>query len=175
MFFTVSGSLASQPLAWYRSVMSAAEPSSTTANRSWSGCSCQESGGSPPCSRVESTVRALEPPPPDTAEFLYVTPGAAVVNASSSTFRAAASEPEVHQENTSKVPPPASPVALPSAPGLPVEPAPPHADSASTLAAVTASAARFNPLTIFFSPSSWDSRPLVFFGDGLHCPRFRSI
>src|SRR5215203_3997324 len=117
MFFTVSGSLASQPLAWSRS-----------------GCSCQESGGSPPCSRVESTVRALEPPPPDTAEFLYETPGAAVVNASSSTFRAAASEPEVHQENTSKVPPPASPVALPS---------------------VTASAARFNPLTVFFPPSSF--------------------
>src|SRR5215216_6878478 len=158
MFFTVSGSLASQPLAWYRSVMSAAEPSSTTANRSWSGCSCQEFGGSPPCSRVESTVRALEPPPPDTAEFLYETPGAAVVNASSSTFRAAASEPEVHQENTSKVPPP-SPVALPSAPGLPLEPAPPHADSASTLAAVTASAARFNPLTIFLS-FKWGPMPV---------------
>src|SRR5215208_6930415 len=158
MFFTVSGSLASQPLAWYRSVMSAAEPSSTTANRSWSGCSCQESGGSPPCSRVESTVRALEPPPPDTAAFLYVTPGAAAVNASSSTFRAAASEPEVHQENTSRVPPPASPVALPSAPGLPLEPAPPHADSASTLAAVSASAARLNPLTMFLSFKCADGR-----------------
>src|SRR5215203_5506275 len=144
MFFTVSGSLASQPLAWSRS-----------------GCSCQESGGSPPCSRVESTVRALEPPPPDTAEFLYETPGAAVVNASSSTFRAAASEPEVHQENTSKVPVPASPVALPSAPGLPLEPAPPHADSASTLAAVTASAARLNPLTISSLLRFWASRPLV--------------
>src|SRR5215211_9093776 len=125
MFFTVSGSLASQPLAWYRSVMSAAEPSSTTANRSWSGCSCQESGGSPPCSRVESTVRALEPPPPDTAAFLNVTFGSAVVNAFSSTPKAAASEPEVHQENTSKVPLPAPAVALPLAPGLLVEPEPP--------------------------------------------------
>src|SRR5215203_5526604 len=114
MFFTVSGSLASQPLA---------------ANRSWSGCNCQESGGSPPCSRVESTVRALDPPPPDTAAFLNVVFGSAPVNAFSSTPSAAASEPEVHQENTSKVPPP-SPVALPSAPGLPLVPAPPHADSA---------------------------------------------
>src|SRR4029453_1465039 len=128
--------------------MSAAEPSSTTANRSWSGCSCQESGGLPPCSRVESTVRALEPPPPDTAAFLNVTPGAAAVNASSSSLSAAASEPEVHQENTSKLPPP-SPVALPSAPGLPLEPAPPQADSTSTLAGVNASAARFHFLTIF--------------------------
>src|SRR5215207_4155105 len=163
MFFTVSGSLASQPLAWYRSVMSAAEPSSTTANRSWSGCSCQESGGSPPCSRVESTVRALEPPPPDTAAFLNVTFGSAVVNAFSSTPSAAASEPEVHQENTSKVPvpAPAPPVALPSAPGLPLEPEPPHADSTSTLAAVSASAARFNPLTILSLLRMGPDGPLV--------------
>jgi hypothetical protein len=72
---------------------------------------------------------------------------------------AAASEPEVHQENTSKVPVPPSPVALPSAPGLPLEPAPPQADSTSTLAAVTAIADRFNLLTICFSFEMWALMP----------------
>src|SRR3954452_12391389 len=105
--------------------MSAAEPSPTTAARSWSGCTCQESGGSPPCSRVASTVRALDPPPPETAAFLNVVPVSALVKACCSTSSAAPSEPEVHQEKTSKVP-----VESPEAEPEPesVEPEPPQAD-----------------------------------------------
>ena len=118
MFFTASGSLASQPFSWYRLVRSAGEPSSTTEARSLSGCSCHESGGFPPCSRVASTVRAFDPPPPDTAAFLKVTFGSAAVNAVSRTFSASASDPDVHHENTSSVPVPAPPLLVRAAGGL---------------------------------------------------------
>src|SRR5215210_4402874 len=127
--------------------MSAGEPSSTTEARSLSGCNCHESGGSPPCRRVASTVRAFDPPPPDTAAFLNVTLESAVVKAVSNTFSAAASEPEVHHEKTSSwpLPPPAD--WLPPALGV-VLPEPPQADRASTADAVTRTPAYFSRLNI---------------------------
>src|SRR5690349_24596395 len=117
--------------------MSATLPSSTADIRSWSGCSCHESGGLPPCSRVASTVRALEPPPPETAALLNVVPGAAAVNAFCNTCSASDSEPEVHHEKTSRLlpPPPLS---------LSADPAPPQPLAAASITtAATPAVMRF--------------------------------
>src|SRR5690349_3354474 len=116
--------------------MSATLPSSTADIRSWSGCGCQESGGLAPCSRVASRVRALEPPPPETAAFLNVVPGEADVNAFCNTCSASDSEPEVHHEKTSRLllPPP-----LPLS--LSADPAPPQPLAAASITAAAATPA----------------------------------
>ena len=95
------------------------------------GWVCQVSGGLPPCSLVCSTACALPPPPPATAPFTTLTPGFAVWKPLISSFSAASSDPEVHQENTSS--------ELPGWLLLAALPPPPHAVAArSTPAAATA-------------------------------------
>jgi hypothetical protein len=81
---------------------------------------------------VASACRAFEPPPPETAALTTSTPGAVAVTPLNSVSRAADSEPEVHQEKTSRLPGPDSPPP-------PVDPAPPQAArERAAAAAVTA-------------------------------------
>src|SRR6266508_2764557 len=91
--------------------MSATEPSSTADARSWSGWSCHESGGFPPCNRVCSACWALLPPPPDTAA-LTTWSFESDLNFVNSTSSAFDSDPEVHHEKTSSLPVPPHAVAV---------------------------------------------------------------
>src|SRR5215207_6706231 len=69
------------------------------------GWVCQVSGALLPCRRVCRTAWALPPPPPATAPLDTLAPGSLVWKPLTSCFSAASSEPEVHQEKISSVPP----------------------------------------------------------------------
>src|SRR5436305_14477970 len=66
------------------------------------GWVCHTSGGSPPSRRLARTTWALLPPPPATAALRTSTPGWVARKSSKSTFSAARSDPDVHQDSTSR-------------------------------------------------------------------------
>src|SRR5450755_2987156 len=92
---------------------------------------CQTSGGSWCCRRLASSTIALEPAPPGTAAFIALTLGFDLRNVANSTRRAAASDPDVHQDTTSS-----RLVLVVALVGV----SPPHPLNASAIAATTATA-----------------------------------
>src|SRR5918911_2167227 len=96
------------------------------------GWVCQTSGGLFSPSRVARTTWALLPAPPTTAALAMSTPGSLFLKLSKMTLRAALSEPDVHQEMTSSLLPPA----------LRLDPPPLHAASSASAAVPAARAVR---------------------------------